>query len=377
MLAALSLALVVAQNPSPPPVWARAISFQYTPGSAVGDENERTVLGFEPTSPGPHPVYMYLTGGGLDLTLQTATLEYARTMATLGFVAVNAESDFQVATWCSGSPAAMEPVAEAVFGYGGVGDTTSQGLLATLCRRPNVDCSRGVAVHGFSMGGLLVALAARYAPSVVTASLVWGAGVTTSGTADNVRVDAGVTVTGASPLECVRDAALSQYLPRSRRRIVIGGKDEYYGNANGGGAFLQCQQSSGVDCGPTERNCLQADGSGYYVPDLTHEVAAYDSLPNEPYGTAQSLQWLADTARPASPPLLPPAPPMEPSPPSPPPEPSTPPGDTHDVPWHQPGVINLIIPVLILLACVAAAIWFRSSSAGAAKSESSGLLGKP
>lgn len=300
--------------------------FSYTPGSAVGDERSRTGIGFEPTTTaGPHPLYIFLKGGGVELTPQSGTLEYARTMAReYGFVAVNVESDFRVTSWCSGAPATLEPVAQAVFGYKGAGDTMSMGLLATLCRRSNVDCSRGVAVHGFSMGGLLAALAPRYAP-VVTATLVWGAGTSVSGDVSDgeTRVDEGVTITAGAPLECVRDATLTPHLPRSQRRISIGDQDGYYGSsAHADGAYVQCQQSSGLmNCAATQRDCLQPDGSGYYVPDAQHELAVYDES-HEPWGTQQSLSWLALTATSNSnAPRVPPTPPSPPASPSPPPRP--------------------------------------------------------
>jgi hypothetical protein len=50
------------------------------------------------------------------------------------------------------------------FGYDGPSDTSSTSALATLCRRPNADCTAGIALWGNSFGGLTLGNAPRFAP---------------------------------------------------------------------------------------------------------------------------------------------------------------------------------------------------------------------
>ena len=126
-----------------------------------------------------HPVYIYITGGGMFLSDNSYQLDFGRRMAQQGFVAAMVEGNFGCATVCGAASNSLESCAQRIFSYTGAGDTT-HGLVATMCRRSGVDCTLGVAVHGFSLGGLLVALAAPHS-DVITASLIWGAGTFNAG----------------------------------------------------------------------------------------------------------------------------------------------------------------------------------------------------
>jgi hypothetical protein len=247
-----------------------------------------------------------------------------------------------------------------MFSYSGPGDT-SDSAVATLCRRSTVDCEAGIAIHGISLGGLLGLVAPRFAKGV-TASLTWSAGTMVAGGDSCCGICSNMTeccepsvpeglpaVLGGSLIDCVTDSATTPYLPRSRRRLIIGERDDYYGDClcplrcenqdrdNGcgpvcvcnhtkpNGALKQCKLGSGYDCGD-ESDCIMPDGSGYYIPtpgqvggslNRSHQghifhivlerVAGRDDnqLALNPsfaktgaaWGLASSLDWLAEVAR--------------------------------------------------------------------------------
>lgn len=96
-----------------------------------------------------------------------------RPMAQRGFVSAMVSTD----GFCSsGTPQSanrcttLERCARALFAYNGSAEETSTSALANLCRRPASNCSAGIAVFGFSMGGLMTMMAPHVAP--ITASVL-------------------------------------------------------------------------------------------------------------------------------------------------------------------------------------------------------------
>ena len=341
----------------PSPSTGSAATLQAGSGELVGFRTSYNlsnvtyeVRGFSPGS-GQYPLYIY-AGGVTDLVTENyATLEFARQMASRGFLAANietpgmitlihtirsaAEAGREVALSCSGGNTSLEANARALFSYGGAGDDSSPGALATLCRLPNADCAAGIALHGMSLGGLLALLAPRYATPRITAALVMSAGnIVPYGNSCCGRFSANFSccqpgsVVGGDNLECLLDGAVSPNLDRGRRRMVIASADSLYGDCEydvGGaldagdysagascnvrsehGGIAQCARGSGYDCGADERECIQADGSGYVVPTsaeghsfhmggLTLNTTFVDT--SEAWGMRPSLDWLARTAR--------------------------------------------------------------------------------
>ena len=327
--------------------------------------------GHEPSSGTGHPVYMFVAGDQTRVTRYSSDLRFTREMAARGFVAALVEypgmrypqyrypqddvhheptvfnlndeertSAAEVARrdltlTCSGKNNSLITVAREIFSYAGPGDTTSTSAVATLCRRNGVDCSAGVAIHGMSLGGLLSHYAPQFAPAV-SASLVWSAGNFVPGvesccsvTGNSSCCDEADGIIGGSSLDCMIDSVLSTFLPKSRRRLVIGAADLYYGtNDTTFGAIAQCKRGTGYDCG-TRSDCIQADGSGYYVPSVDdvggllhastgrlgmqghafyvdcrsnvysekHELNDDFLEAEEEWGLKRSFDWLARTAR--------------------------------------------------------------------------------
>jgi len=122
-----------------------------------------------------------------------------------------------------------------------------------------------------------------------------------------------------------------RFLDRSRRRLILADYDHEYGDCTGlyGGVNNRChhEQSaqtgaksigrtdSGYDCGDA-RDCIQPDGSGYYIPSFedfgvmanTNGHNFYRMMPEYNYlnpefvetpkafGLRANMDWLAATA---------------------------------------------------------------------------------
>ena len=308
------------------------------------------MIGHEPVGGTAHPVYIFLCGDQGRVEPDMAEERFTREMAERGFVAARVEypgqrfltnssgnippdipdaaarAARQLAMRCEGGDNSYHTVAKQVFGYDGTDAADAHNALATLCHRENADCHAGVAVHGHSLGGLLGGLVSRVAP--VTAMLSWGSGSIMPGwdtccgqNGNHSCCDNASGIVGGQPLLCEQDQQQSEFLARSRRRLVIGADDAYYGGSHPlYGGLANCRQRSGDDCGEAN-NCIQADGSGYYLPNNT-EVGVqldvvdivrraqshifYESALNAlnpqfeqtdaEWGLRRNLDWLARTA---------------------------------------------------------------------------------
>jgi len=232
----------------------------------------------------------------------------------------------------------MENVAKRLFQWTGTGDTTSTSALAALCRRGNVDCELGIALHGLSLSGMLHEVAPRYATGV-TAVLAWSAGVYAPGgnsccglfsgdtscctvyqldgpasccqpavVGGDVSCCTNTTYTneypGGNPIMCAWDNSTSLFLARHRRRLIMAEKDSWFGDcichdpnpntlqvgdvwdrsldlctcdsSHQYGAQHQSKTASGYDCG-SKTDCIQSDGSGYYIASQTQIGGFYSN----------------------------------------------------------------------------------------------------
>ena len=93
-------------------------------------------------------------------------------------------------------------------------EESANSALGKLCARPRIDCLKGVAVHGYSQGAHIALLGPLYSP-LVTAALSFANGV----------YNWGLFV----PVGCMRDSYITNYLPRSKRRYIVGSRDELFG----------------------------------------------------------------------------------------------------------------------------------------------------
>lgn len=265
-----------------PHVRTQALPFSFT--YQVSGET-LNVHGLEPSSASDAPVYLLASSGGRS----APEFKSVQDMAARGFVSASIEMPTALLTCPS-----LEAASQQMFSYAGAADTAATSALAKICGRIGVNCDGGVAVHGFSMGGLLAGLAARWSPAV-SAVLLEGAGNRVPGTPGETKAGQ-PGVVGGSTLLCLQDLALSTYVPRSARRFILGQRDEYYGGMGEHGAAAQARLSSGYDCG-ANIDCFQPDGSGYYVPDITHvTLASQANHAAASWSLMPSLTWLARAA---------------------------------------------------------------------------------
>jgi len=291
-------------------------------------------MGYEPATGGGHPVYLFTSGGypsfpGGGLRSNMPEMLMMKEMAKRGFVSAIAEIP-QIDSYgmkCDTIPGnlSLTNFSQMVYQWRGTGDNTSQSPLALLCRRNNTDCEAGISLHGHSLGGLLANLAPQHAMGVKSL-LIWGSGSRIpygdnyccgmfSGGRECCDPDA---LVGGAPLPCETYAATASYLDRTRRRIIVYANDHEYGDCsfpyggdplnqprcnvtsatNPAGAVILGRRDSGYDCGE-DPHCIQADGSGYYVPEFT-EVGVKATLPvgnphnfhNMPTERTAKNQWV-------------------------------------------------------------------------------------
>jgi len=144
--------------------------------------------------------------------------------------------------------------ADQLFGHG---DTTS---LSVVCALEGIDCSKGVGVAGYSQGAAIGSMAAKLDDRVTA---FFAIGMNTHVLFSN---------RGWEELTCHRDATL----PSSARRYLAGGDDEDGNPEQSGKTNIQRNKyqlplQAGYNCGE-QLDCLQDDGSGYFiVPKVKHD----------------------------------------------------------------------------------------------------------
>jgi len=175
------------------------------------------------------------------------TSDMVKGMAKRGFVAVNIEYDNM--GYPGNNCSDFNEKAEIIIH-----------CIKQICEDPSnphrVDCSKGVATYGYSQGGQLARLVSNYYDKV-SAMLAFSATIAThsNSTADEQK-------------QC-----LKVVLPQNKQRFIIGEKDDHFGGtgrrASGVPATVigMARYVSGYDrkdCA-SEYNCIQSDGSGYFV----------------------------------------------------------------------------------------------------------------
>eukprot|EP00931_Biecheleriopsis_adriatica_P006674 TRINITY_DN10803_c0_g1_i2.p1 TRINITY_DN10803_c0_g1~~TRINITY_DN10803_c0_g1_i2.p1 ORF type:complete len:347 (+),score=50.60 TRINITY_DN10803_c0_g1_i2:91-1131(+) len=262
------------------------------------------VSGMFPEGDGPFPLAIYLQGTYMPYS-HPMSVEMLEQMVQRGFVAVNIH--YSNMRYPGGNCQVFETKASNVAS-----------CVDQMCEHAKVDCSLGLAVYGYSQGGQVAALLGNYTTHTVTAQLSISSSIISHGT-----TSAGVSFSDTQA-ECFQ-----LKLPRNKRRILIGDKDDHFGGKGAYGSgqaeevIAMCQLALGLrpsDCADQMR-CLQEDGSGYYVAtmnetgtfmshmwfiDLDYTTYAIQGLssyfknpPNadDPWGAQASFDWLASTAK--------------------------------------------------------------------------------
>lgn len=272
----------------------------------------KRIWGIEPPGVTNAPVYLFIGGGGAAAGPYTnnTTVEFlpVKAAAAKGFVAALLEPIGEL-LGCGH----LEQDAKDMFRNSPIIPDDSS-ALAAVCSRPAANCSRGVVVHGFSTGGLQAPLAPKLNP-YVTATVAWSAGNVVPGWNSSCSVDippaqrhCKSSDVGGAAIECLKDDALSPYLDRSKRRMVIGQNDSYYSGWNTAHTRLnprldyaeQCKEGSGFDC-PYQIDCFNAEGAngaGYAIPNIRHDFLAYlfnattKGSNTAAWGLDATLDWL-------------------------------------------------------------------------------------
>jgi hypothetical protein len=244
-------------------------------------------IGFEPddAADARHPLFLYFVGTTFvadDASSKhdsQAALAVTEAMARRGFVALSVQYDNSAVAWLSDHANQLA----CLFDPAHAGN-----LLAAACGLPRVDCERGIATWGHSLGGL-VAIAAADHDARVRAAWVTGFG--------------GGTTIG---------------IDRHRLRVVNGEADTTNGTVAVLDEVAGFSESECPDDGRSE--CLRDDGSGWIIVRAADEVVAsadhcwfdkpscldsnvmlepnwIDPASTKPFALERNADWVAATAR--------------------------------------------------------------------------------
>lgn len=224
-------------------------------GSYLGTEKAKgrcskpyRIVGHAPSAPGQYPLFLYFFGTNVTGSAQEAELYRSSTplrvteaMAARGYVAYSVQYDNGLATLFGNRKAVVHCLLD---------QAAQGGLIAQLCDQPgsHVDCGKGIATWGHSLGGAIAIAAKNSEPRVRAA---WATGVGGVKGAD-----------GAMPT-----------LPKQRIRIVNGSKDAIpligwlLGSNNNDSRRLskELELLPSRDCPGQANQCLRPDGSGWIM----------------------------------------------------------------------------------------------------------------
>lgn len=210
----------------------------------LGFNGEMRIKGYLPLSKTGMPLYIWLTGGNGRPFGQHSDMVFAKEMALRGYVAAQVEYPNSLHKFTSGTCADLKRLAEPIF-------SGEDSALERLCSLRRVDCRKGIAVHAWSDGADVAELGEQLNPRV-SAMLLYGHGDT-----HNI---------GGRWLakDCFHYTFKDRRMSNQKRRLIVSSRDEM--RVNMFSSYSAQQAVSGYDCGK-ERDCLQPDGSGYYMTD--------------------------------------------------------------------------------------------------------------
>jgi hypothetical protein len=230
------LALVLAAAST----WAAAQTTSFTTtyrgGSSSLCASSYRISGAEPSASGRYPVYVHIGGTGESYTSNWANAA-VQAAAAKGFVAATIEYDNGSFGTCS----TIGSRTRCIFN-----PNNSNSAIAKLCARAKADCSKGIVTGGLSQGSIISVLSKNY-DSRVRASMGQG-----TGTAYSIY----------SLTSCMSDGRHTQ--PGNRLRIINGQQDLFIGGTVAS-AGASGQRVTGAVCPTGTQNCLQPNGSGWYV----------------------------------------------------------------------------------------------------------------
>lgn len=230
--------------------------------NAVWKEDGHTlpIQGYSPPGSAGETFPVYLWIQGTEQNFNTSTdQDLTYRMSTKGYVSAQCKyGNVWYPLTCEGFLAK----AKAMFDL-----EHPESCLSVLCSQPQADCAQGVAVHGFSQGAQLASLSSYVAKPLVTAAYLQGNG----NQADNY-VDISSCVNYYETDGSTRNPFHA--LPNSKVRSVAGEHDEHFGCCydppdpkccDRRTVHTQQHNTTGLDCEEGQYDCLQPDGSGWYI----------------------------------------------------------------------------------------------------------------
>lgn len=244
--------------------------------------------GFEPdgAAGGRYPLFLYFTGTNFVLTEEAfrqeaslAALAVTEAMARRGFVALWVEYDNSPVAWASDHENQLRCLFD---------PAAPEGALSGACALPQVDCDRGVATWGHSLGALVAHKAHDLDPRVRAAWLTgYGGDAAARLPLDRLRVVNGEAdsangtvsvlnaITGFTAADCPDDGRSECLRPDGSGWVIVRRAD--------------CQVSSADHCWFDKRSCL--DGTPVLEPAFA-EPSSTRAFALEP-----NADWVAATAR--------------------------------------------------------------------------------
>lgn len=238
--------------------------FDETIGNIPSPDKLGKIIGAKPIGKERLPLYIYLPGSFQPVDTEISRLHVER-MARLGYFAVAIRypnANYPLSCEHDSNKPELESFddkARCLFS-----NEREDSAVSKLCALGEVDCEKDLVVHGFSQGAQLAAMAKRYNKKFRKA-LLYGAG--------NYNLFTKVKY------PCVEQAEDS-FAPYEIRSLV-GDQDIFFGGANiittagnihridriitNGLVKQQRALTAKTTCGRLQGNCLNVDGSGYYI----------------------------------------------------------------------------------------------------------------
>lgn len=194
------------------------------------------IKGSEPSVPGRYPLFVY-TVGTSEAYDHASAMTAIHHMAARGYVAATVQYPNSTFGGCS----TIGGRAKCIFNA-----ASATSAVSVLCARANADCSKGIAVAGFSQGSVIAVLARNYNANVRAA---YGLG-------------AGVQYSFFDLRACMANG--NHTLTNDRLRVINGEVDGFMGSSPSS-VRGQLQELTGRSCGSAATSCFAANNSGWYM----------------------------------------------------------------------------------------------------------------
>lgn len=266
------------------------------------------IHGYRPVGDGPFPLYVYLPGTWQRTTGFIADL-HTKQMAKKGYYAValgypnhgypetcSLVKDLKFNRLSTGSKEGFKNKSKCLFE-----EKLNGSAMNIVCKQNSVDCSQSAEflVHGYSQGAQLALLAKNHDDRFKKALIMAGGNY-------NLSVYTGEEGLEKGDYRSCLNIENTAFRPTDIRSI-IGVEDNFFGaidlskekpfTEERQGIVAQQVSITGRKCSADERNCLNEDGSGYYIisKDETrvgcagHSFFKISADPTEPCGENQTI----------------------------------------------------------------------------------------